>query len=509
MNTKKGVYNILVNILSQVITLGLGIVIPRLVLVNLGSEANGLMNTINQILAYVALLEAGVGAATLQALYSPVSKNDKDCVNGVLAATNYFYKRTGTLYFFVILGLTVLFPVTLKTELPRQDVMWVVFLSGMPGVVNYYFQGKFRLLLQAEGKGYILTALSTVIHFLTSVSKIILLLNGFDIVALQVMYLVFSFAQMLFIMIYMKRHYTWLDMKAEPDFGAISQSKNAMIHQISTFVFSNTDMLILTYFCGLSTVSVYSMYTLFFGIIATMISNFSGANFILGQTFYTDRKRYIKLHDMYELYNMALTFCLYCITNLFILPFMKLYTDGIQDISYLDKYLPYLFIATYLLSNGRLSSTVVINFAGHFRQTQWGSLLESAINLGVSLVGVYYFGIYGVLFGTIVALLYRTNDLIYYASKHILMRSPWITYRRWLLNLGLFCGVTAAGKRLLSLVSLDSYIAIFGWAAAACVVIIPLFFCAASMAEPQVFATAMEVLKSVLPGNKRKGSEQS
>ena len=192
MNTKKGVYNILVNILSQVITLGLGIVIPRLVLVNLGSEANGLMNTINQILAYVALLEAGVGAATLQALYSPVSKNDKDCVNGVLAATNYFYKRTGTLYFFVILGLTVLFPVTLKTELPRQDVMWVVFLSGMPGVVNYYFQGKFRLLLQAEGKGYILTALSTVIHFLTSVSKIILLLNGFDIVALQVMYLVFT-----------------------------------------------------------------------------------------------------------------------------------------------------------------------------------------------------------------------------------------------------------------------------------------------------------------------------
>ena len=508
MNTQKGIYNILINILSQALTLGLGIVIPRLVLVNLGSEANGLMNTINQILAYVALLEAGVGAATLQALYGPVSNGDKDCTNRVLAATNYFYKRTGTLYFFVILGLTLLFPITLKSELPRQDVMWVVFLSGMPGVVNFYFQGKFRLLLQAEGKSYVLTALSTAVHFLTSIAKIILLLNGFSIVALQVMYLIFSLAQMIFIMAYMKRHYAWLDMKATPNFEAISQSKNAMIHQISTFVFSNTDMLILTYFCGLSTVSVYSMYTLFFGIIATMISNFSGANFILGQTFHTDRKKYLKLHDMYELYNMTLTFCLYCITNLYILPFMKLYTDGIQDISYLDKYLPYLFIATYLLSNGRLSSTVVINFAGHFRQTQWGSLLESAINLSVSLVGVYYWGIYGVLLGTIAALLYRTNDLICYASRHILMRSPWITYRRWLLNLGLFCGVTAVGKYLLSFVSLDNYISLFGWAAATCIVTIPLFFGVVSIVEPQVFATAMKVLRSVLPGSKSKGSGQ-
>lgn len=495
MNAKKGVYNILVNILSQVITLGLGIVIPRLVLVNLGSEANGLMNSVNQILAYVALLEAGVGTASLQALYGPVASGDQDAANRILAATNYFYKRTGTLYFFVILALTFVFPLTLESSLPRSDIMWVIFLSGMPGVVNYYFQGKFRLLLQAEGKSYILTTLTTVIHVFTSISKILLLLNGFDIVALQIMYLFFNLAQMSFILVYMKRHYQWLDLKVKPDFPAISQSQNALVHQISTFVFNNTDMLVLTYFCGLSTVSVYSMYTLFFGIIATMISNFSGANFILGQTFHTDRERYIKLHDTYELYSMTLTFCLYSITNLFILPFLKLYTDGIQDISYVDKYLPYLFIATYLLSNGRSASSLAINYAGHFRQTQWRSLLESAINIGVSLLSVYHFGIYGVLFGTIAALLYRTNDIILYASKHILRRSPWITYRRWLLNLGLFVVVTVVGKWLLSFVDLGSYVSIIGWAVAACIVVVPLFFVVVSLVEREVLITAKEILR--------------
>lgn len=498
MNAKKGIYNILVNILSQVVTLGLGIIIPRLVLVNLGSEANGLMNSINQILVYVALLEAGVGTASLQALYAPVSSNDRNAVNGILSATNYFYKRTGTLYFFIILGLTFVFPLTLEATLPQSDIMWVVFLSGMPGVVNYYFQGKFRLLLQAEGKSYILTALTTVIHVFTNISKIILLICGFNIVALQVMYLFFNIVQMAFIVIYMKRHYSWLNLRAEPDFPAISQSKNAMVHQLSTFVFNNTDMLILTYFCGLSTVSVYSMYSLLFGIISTMITNFSGANFVLGQTFHTDRERYLKLHDVYDLYNMTLTFSLYCIANLFILPFMKLYTDGVQDISYVDTYLPYLFIATYLLSNGRQSSAMAITYAGHFRQTQWRSILESAINLIVSISCVLRFGIYGVLLGTIAALFYRTNDMILYAAKHVLKRSPWITYRRWLLNLVLFVLVTVIGKWLLSFAALDSYFSVIGWAVVVCIVVIPLFLGVVSLSEREVFATAKEIMSPFL-----------
>ena len=39
-----------------------------------------------------------------------------------------------------------------------------------------------------------------------------------------------------------------------------------------------------------------------------------------------------------------------------------------------------------------------------------------------------------VLFGTIVALLYRSNDMIIYASKKLLKRSAWVTYRRLLVN---------------------------------------------------------------------------
>ena len=77
MNIKRSFYNIFFGMLSQIISIVLGIVIPRLVLISLGSESNGLLSSINQALVYLSLLEAGIGTATLQALYKPVAEKDK------------------------------------------------------------------------------------------------------------------------------------------------------------------------------------------------------------------------------------------------------------------------------------------------------------------------------------------------------------------------------------------------------------------------------------------------
>lgn len=492
-NSKKGLKNIIANIFAQVVTLLLGIVVPRLMLVNLGSEANGLFTSIGNVLTYVALLEAGVGAAATQALYAPIARDDRWRVNEIIAAVDRFYKRTGGWYFAVILLLTFVFPLTFNSSLPKWQIMAVMFLSGLPGVIKYYYQGKYILLLRAEGRSYVLTNLSIIVNIATSATKITLLILGCNIVELQVMYLVFNVAQVVCILIYIRRHYPWLSMRVKPDYAAISQSKNALVHQISSLVFFNTDVLILTYFCGLKTVSVYSMYTMLFGIISTAITNFSGANFILGQTFNTDRERSLRLLDVYEIFNMVLTFSLFCIANMFILPFMQLYTRGVTDINYVDIYLPYLIISTQLLSNGRNSSLQIIEYAGHFKQTQWRSILESVINLSVSLACVFKFGIYGVLLGTIAALLYRTNDMIIYANKKILHRSPWKTYRRWLVNLALFIAVTVLSKPLFAHIALDTYPRIILWAAITCVIVIPLFFAVASLFDRETYRYAKEL----------------
>ena len=481
---KKSAYNILSSVLSQVFAIALGIIIPRLYLLSYGSEVNGLLNSVTQIYTYLALLEAGVGTATLQALYKPVARGDEQTISEIMAATNKFYKRTGTIYFLAVVVLSVGYPLVIKSDIPFTTVFAVILLNGLPAVIGYFFQGKFKLLLQAEGKNYIITNLTTIINFCVSVSKVVLMLCGLSIIAIQIAYFIFQMVQVIFIMFYIKKHYKWIDLKAKPDYDAISQKNSVLVMQISDMVFRNTDVVILTIFCDLKVVSVYAIYNSLFSTISTFMDAFSqGFSFALGQKFDIDRKRFIQLHDVYETYRMTLVFALFCIAHIFIIPFVILYTKGVTDINYVDEKLVWLFIIMFLLTNGRSNSASLINFAKHFKQTQWRCVAEAIINLTVSIICVYKLGIYGVLIGTIVALLYRSNDMIIYANRRILNRSPWVTYKRWLICFALYA-VTIGVTRFIH-IDLSSYIKIILWAIVASAVIIPAFFGVMSICEPK------------------------
>lgn len=505
MNAKRGFYNVFFGLLGQVVSIALGVIIPRLVIVSLGSESNGLLSSVNQALVYLGLLEAGIGTATSQALYRPVAEHNIQSINQILSATNRYYKKVGSYYFIAVLALAALFPIIVHSELSYFTIFSVVLLSGMSQVINFFFQGKYRILMHIEGRGYILTNLSTIINVFTSISKIILLLRGFDIVALQIMYFAFNIAQMLYIMGYIKKNYKWLDLSVSPDFDAISQKNSVLVHQISGLVFQNTDVLVLTVVCGLKTVSVYSMYVMLFGMISTAISTVnSGVSFAMGQAYNTDKQKFDVLYNAFETYNMALTFSLFCVANVFILPFLKLYTSGVSDINYVDSLLPYLFIATYLLSNGRSAAQRVIEYAGHFDLTKNRSVIESAINLVVSLVCVMKFGIYGVLFGTIAALLYRTNDMILYASKKLLKRSPLKTYLKWGTNFVLYALVIVAFSTVFRNIEFSNYFVLILYAAVSCLIIVPVFFAVGSIIDKKSFRFCIDFLKTHIKSGKRK-----
>ncbi|MBO5569967.1 MAG: sugar isomerase, partial [Clostridia bacterium] len=248
---KKIKYNLILGIASEVLTIILGIIVPRLVLTNYGSEVNGLLGSVSQIYAYVALLEAGVGTATVQALYRTVSKNNRDETNAVLAATNRYYHRTGLLYLLAILLFSILYPLTVDTSIPLITIVLVIVFNGLGSVINYFFQAKYFLLLSAEGKNYIKNGLTMFTNVFKNIAKIVLIRAGFDVVFVQAIAMVVSLIQMVYVTWYIKKYYSWIDLTVEPDFASISQSKNVLVHQITGLVFNNTDNITLTYFAGL------------------------------------------------------------------------------------------------------------------------------------------------------------------------------------------------------------------------------------------------------------------
>jgi O-antigen/teichoic acid export membrane protein len=231
-------------------------------------------------------LEAGVGTATVQALYRPVAEDDRSSINSILSATSHFYQRTGTIYLALVLLLAIIFTVFIDTSIPRYQVFLVVLMSGLSGVISYYFQGKFRLLLTAEGKKYIITGINTATHVGVSIFKAVVLLAGGSVAAVQGVYFVFNLLQMLVYYIYARKHYGWINYKAVPDFEAISQRNSVLVHQAATLIFRNTDVVLLTIFTSLKTVSVYSMYAMICGMVGTITSILTNSFiYMLGQSF--------------------------------------------------------------------------------------------------------------------------------------------------------------------------------------------------------------------------------
>lgn len=493
---KKSIYNIISGIAGQLIIALVGLLIPRLVMVNFGSEVNGFLNSVTQIFQYVALLEAGVGLTTLQALYKPIGSDDFHQINAYLSATNKYYQKTSVIYFVVVIFFAVCYPFLIETEISRGTVFGVVFFMGMNGVINFWISAKYKLLLEADGKKYVLLNINTVVSLISNGIKIILLLAGYDILIVQGCFCLISIAQAVFINRYVKRNYGWLDITVKPDYSGISQKYSALVHQISGLIFGSTDVLIISVCCDLKMVSVYTMYSMVMNLASNLISQIgNGFVYRLGQLFYKDRNHFLKINRIFEVVNLAAVFSCFTVIYVLIIPFIRLYTRGITDVDYIDYRLPLLFVMVQLLSNGRSVMGNIINYAGKYKETQYRSILESVINLSVSFILVTKCGVYGVLIGTIVALLYRTNDIVLYVNHRILNKSAWKSYRGWMIDFTVFFILIWCSHRLP--VSIDNYWQLMGYGIIWGIISVGVFAVVQIIFERKVILDLWELIKGL------------
>lgn len=440
MKFKNGILSAIFGILQQLLTLTFGLIVPRLFIRTFGSEMNGFLGSIGNLYSYLSLVEAGVGTAAIQALWGPLGRDDKRGVNEIMAALSKWYNKAGLIYLSGVILISVLYPLTVKTTIPFWTIFTISMLSGMGGVISYWVQGKYIILLRAEGKKYIMSLVSMASYVASNILKIVMLLRGYDVIAIHIGYFVLSLCRMLFYFFYIKKNYTWLDFMLPPNKKALNQSGAVFVQEIARMACYNTDILVLTYIAqDLKAVSVYNVYLMIFSTVEKLFSTFFGSfHYLLGQKYNNDKVGYMPMHRKYEATSMVGSFALYTIAFLLTTPFMKVYTAGITDAQYIDPYLPFLFVLMHIMDSSREASSRVINFAGHFKQMQWRAILEAVINLSTSIVLVIHYGIYGVVLGTIVAHLWRTNDIILYANKRLLHRSSWHTYKIWLLNIAVF-----------------------------------------------------------------------
>lgn len=493
-NRKKIKLNMLSGLGYQLVLIVVGFLLPRLYLENFGSQVNGVLSTIKQIFTYLCLLEAGVGSATIQALYGLVAKNDRERINRVLSATAAYYNRIGICYSLIVLGIAWVYAFWVPTGIDSFTVFSLVLLNGLPSVFSYFVQAKYRLLLETDGRKYILTNSEAVVQLLSGFGKILVLLLTDSLVLIQLVYCLIASGQLLYTFRYARRRYPWLSFREKPDYAAISQKNAVLIHQISGMVFNNTDIILLSVLADFKVVSVYSIYNLFFTQVQSFLTSLtSGFAFALGQLFHTDRESFRRIFRAYETAYIMGTSMIFTLMAVFLLPLIQIYTGGIQDADYLNPTLLLLFVLCNMLSAAKLPVSQVVEFAGHFRDTRWHAVAEMAVNLSCTVVGILRFGICGALFGTGLALLIRSLLVIFHVNRKILGRSLFDTYSLWLINGGVFAAV-------LRIYPVDHFCGLSFWPLFARGVvnalwIVPVFLLASFLLRRQDFMTLLTLVR--------------
>ncbi len=495
MKSKLIFKNILTSGLTRLIIMMLGIVMPRLLITSFGSEVNGLLATITQIFTYLALLQAGIGTSTVNALYSPLSKNNREEANEVVTEARCYYRKVSLVYGACILGFAILYPFLANTELDKLLIFLVIILEGLASFLNYYFCAVYNQLLTADGRSYVLENISFFSYILQTGAKIVLIYLGFDVIAVQVVALVVTIVRIPILKLYTRRKYPWLSFNTPPQKRYLKERKAFVVHEFSTIIFHNTDVFVVSTFCGFAMASVYTVYNTIYAALSNLLNTAnSGLGFVLGQNLEKEPKELCRIYDIYNSLYIAASFVLFTVAAVFTGPFIALYTRGVNDITYLMPGLMLLFVVSNLLSGVRAIGSRLITVSGHADKTKVRSIIEAVINLSTSVVLVCFFGIYGVLFGTIIALLYRSNDIIIYANRKILQRSPLHDYIGIIVNAAVAAGIYWLVD--LCQLPMDSYGALILWAALLTVSSCVVYLLVAVIVNLDAFRPYLHMVKS-------------
>jgi len=437
MRAKKAAINSTAMFIYMLVFIISGLILPRLILSRFGSGYNGVIASINQFISYISLLAAGVAGATRAALYKPLAERDTIRISGIIRATEFFFRKVALMFLGILMGIAVLYPLLISGDFDWVFVFSLTLILGIGTFFQYFFGATYQTLLIADQRAYISTLARTGAVMINVSFSIFLVLSGFEIrivmLASSIVFAIYPFL----LNLYIHKRYK-LDSSVPPDNSAINQRWDAFVHQLAYFVHVNAGIVIVTVFLGIKEASVYVVYIFIIRAIKMIIVTVAGVGIeapfgdMLAKNEHKALQAGFKINEF--LVVLTSTLMLTC-SALLIVPFVAIYTTGVYDANYYQPLFAIIACAAEFVFIARIPPQSLVNAAGHYRQTRNGAIAEVAINIVLSLIFVQLFGLAGVAFASFCAILFRTVQISFYASNHIVKRNLMVFVWKMLLSI--------------------------------------------------------------------------
>lgn len=452
--------NISANLLLQLITALGGFILPPLIVVTYGSATNGILASIKQFIAYLTLLEAGIGAAAIVALYQALTTRDNQLRNRILAATHHFYRICGGLFVIALLALAILLAWLTHNEISASLTFYMVLVMGAVNILDFFLFGSYRALLTADQKTYIISTIQAG-SILANIAVCYWLISaGYNILTVQIASTLIQASKFLLYRQYVKHHYDNLNQHYNKHNAyKLQQTWDALTHQLTGLLIFSSPLVLITLFLSLKDASIYAVYALIFGAIKMALQSLSqGMQAIFGHSLATNPERARHNFCRYNRLFMCFLGWVYTCTGLLLTPFIQLYTHNMTDANYHQPALSILFLLVGIIENSRIPSMTIIMAAGRYKATKPQALLEAGLNIACSLCFIQLWGSAGILLAALASFLYRSSEMVHYTCKHILSLSCIRPYLLWLVVFATIAITISIGWQPVSSISVHNYL---------------------------------------------------
>jgi len=409
----KSLKNARVAFVFYFIALVVSFVSRRVFIEILGTELVGLGSTMQNILGFLNLAELGVSTAVAYALYKPLVSKDNEDINKIISLFGYLYRIVGL----VILFLGVIVSFFLPVFFEKSELHWTILFGSYYTFLSItllsYFNNYRQVLLLADQRAYTVTRVNNYLSLLKVILQVVCLTylnlslseNYFVWLGLE---LVFGFITRFRTNWVVKKQYPWLQLNLKngrlllKEYPQILQNvKNLFAHKIAGFVVFNSSQILIYIFTSLTVVTYYGNYVLIVKrvtslIVSTLGSNMAGVGHIIAEgNKEKSYKLFVEFNALFFFIGGVFAYSLYNLTE----PFIELWL-GKEFI--LSKEVFLLILVSAYIAIIREPIFYFISGFGLFRDV-WAPWTEAGINLLVAITAGYYWGLPGVLLGTIVS----------------------------------------------------------------------------------------------------------
>ncbi|MBQ3796786.1 MAG: polysaccharide biosynthesis protein [Butyrivibrio sp.] len=375
----------------------------------LGPGYAGLNNLFTSVLQVLNLAELGVGSAMTFSMYKPIAEDDKDKICALMKLYRLYYRVIGIVVGIIGLSLLPFIPSLIKSDLPENVNVYVLYLMNLAATVLTYWLFSYRnCILTAHQRIDVPHRIALVTDTIKYIVQVFVLFAFHD-------YYLYVLA-ILFTQVINNCTTAFMSAKLYPQYspkGNLAKDEvrfiNGRIRDLFTsklggVILNSSDSIVVSAFLGLNMLTIYQNYyfivSAIMGFVTIIFTSISAgiANSLVTETL---DKNFNDMKKLCFMISWISGFCCACFLAI-MQPFMEIWMgkELMQDIMFVVFFCMYFYI---------LEIMTVINVykdsAGLWHEDRFRPLASAFANLLMNVIMVQFWGLYGVILSTVLAVI--------------------------------------------------------------------------------------------------------